>query len=187
MYNFYPKKLVQPPGCAPNILLIMKLTTLILVAAILQVSASTLRRRSLCLKRIRPLNKVFEKISDQTGYDFRATGSFSQPVKEEFEARVSKDVLSKLNGITSSLIFNANTTATKSGQLDINIRGRSTIFANDQPLLVVDNFPYSGNINDINPNDVESVTILKDAAAASIWGRPGGERGYRNHHQKGNT
>src|SRR5690606_24887505 len=56
------------------------------------------------------------------------------------------------------------------GDLDISIRGRSTINANDQPLLVVDNFPYSGRITDINPNDVVSVTVLKDAAAASIWG-----------------
>src|SRR6202035_3825450 len=48
--------------------------------------------------------------------------------------------------------------------------GRSTIFANPEPLIVVDNFPYNGNIYNINPDDVESVTILKDAAAASIWG-----------------
>ena len=37
-------------------------------------------------------------------------------------------------------------------------------------LIVVDNFPYDGDINNINPNDVESITVLKDAAAASIWG-----------------
>ncbi len=42
------------------------------------------------------------------------------------------------------------------------------------PLIVVDNFPFEGNIRDINPNDVESVTILKDAAAASIWGARAG-------------
>jgi TonB-linked SusC/RagA family outer membrane protein len=70
MYNFYPKKLVQPPGCAPNILLIMKLTTLILVAAILQVSAATYAQKITLSEKNTPLNKVFEKISDQTGYDF---------------------------------------------------------------------------------------------------------------------
>lgn len=99
----------------------------------------------------------------------RVTGSFARPVKEEFEARVTPDVLSRLSGITSGMLFNANTTASKSGP-DISIRGRSTIFANDQPLIVVDNFPYAGDIANINPNDVESVTVLKDAAAASIWG-----------------
>lgn len=116
------------------------------------------------------LNEVIVSTGYQTVPAERATGSFAQPIKAEYEARVSKDVLSKLNGITSGLVFNANTTTSKSGQLDMNIRGRSTIFANDQPLVVVDNFPYNGNINDINPNDVESVNILKDAAAASIWG-----------------
>jgi len=100
----------------------------------------------------------------------RATGSFSQPIKAMYDDRVAPDVISKLNGITSGLVFNANTTLTQNGQTDINIRGRSTIFANDQPLIVVDNFPYSGDINNIDPNDVESVTVLKDAAAASIWG-----------------
>ena len=108
-----------------------------------------------------------------TGYQTipkeRATGSFAQPDKEMFNDRISPDVLSKLNGITSGLFFNANTTGSQSG-LDISVRGRSTIFADDQPLIVVDNFPYSGDINNINPNDVESVTVLKDAASASIWG-----------------
>src|SRR5258708_10726659 len=50
------------------------------------------------------------------------------------------------------------------------IRGRSTLFASTEPLIIVDNFPYDGDINTINPNDVESITVLKDAAAASIWG-----------------
>jgi len=100
----------------------------------------------------------------------RATGSFSKPLTEMYDERVSTDVLSKLDGITSGVLFNANTSNTLDGNLDINIRGRSTIFANDQPLIVVDNFPYSGDVSNINPNDVESVTILKDAAAASIWG-----------------
>jgi len=119
-------------------------------------------------------NQLNEVSVVSTGYQDipkeRATGSFAQPIKAMYDDRVSTDVLTKLNGITSGLVFNANTTATQNGQLDINIRGRSTIFANDQPLIIVDNFPYSGDINNINPNDVESVTVLKDAAAASIWG-----------------
>ena len=48
------------------------------------------------------------------------------------------------------------------------------MFANDQPLIVIDNFPYDGNINSINPNDIESISVLKDAAAASIWGARSG-------------
>lgn len=118
-------------------------------------------------------SRLEEVVVVNTGYQAipqeRATGSFAQPVKEMYNERVATDVLSKLAGITSGLIFNSNTPAASTGS-DINIRGRSTIFANDQPLVVVDNFPYNGDIKNINPNDVESVTVLKDAAAASIWG-----------------
>jgi TonB-linked SusC/RagA family outer membrane protein len=70
MYNFYPKKLVQPPGCSPNFLLTMKLTTLILITAILQVSARTYAQKVTLSEKNAPLNKVFEIISQQTGYDF---------------------------------------------------------------------------------------------------------------------
>jgi TonB-linked SusC/RagA family outer membrane protein len=74
-------------------------------------------------------------------------------------------VISRLKGIAPGLAFDE-----RNGQTKLSLRGRSTIFANDQPLVVVDGFPYEGNLNNLNPNDVESVTLLKDAAAASIWG-----------------
>lgn len=105
-----------------------------------------------------------------TGYQHiskeRATGSFYKVNSDVLNKRVATDVISKLNGVASGLVFNR----TANGETVLNIRGQSTIFANAAPLIVVDNFPYEGDINNINPNDVESVTILKDAAAASIWG-----------------
>jgi TonB-dependent starch-binding outer membrane protein SusC len=124
------------------------------------------------VSKINNLNNV--TISVNTGYQEipqeRSTGSFAFVNNELFNRRVSTDVLSKLEGIVPSVLFNKNTLASSNGQLDINIRGHSTLFANDQPLIVVDNFPYDGDINNINPNDVESISILKDAASASIWG-----------------
>lgn len=56
----------------------------------------------------------------------------------------------------------------------IQIRGRSTFLASSDPLIVVNNFQYDGDLNNINPNEIESITILKDAAAASIWGAKAG-------------
>ena len=100
----------------------------------------------------------------------RATGSFAFVNNELFNRRVSSDVVGRLEGIVPGLLFNKGNVKSFNGQYDISIRGRSTIFANDQPLIVVDNFPYDGDINNINPNDIESITVLKDAAAASIWG-----------------
>ena len=43
----------------------------------------------------------------------------------------------------------------------------------DAPLLVVDGIPYSGNLNDISPNDIVSLEILKDASATAIYGSRG--------------
>src|SRR5690606_31258384 len=57
---------------------------------------------------------------------------------------------------------------TNSGSLMV--RGLSTIRGDRTPLIVLDNFPYEGGLENINPNDIENITILKDASAASIWG-----------------
>lgn len=109
------------------------------------------------------------------GYQYipkdRATGSFVKLNNTTISRRVSTSILDRMDGVTSSMIFNKNPIAgNPNNQSIITIRGRSTIFANPDPLIVIDNFPYSGDINNINPDDVESITVLKDAAAASIWG-----------------
>ncbi len=52
----------------------------------------------------------------------------------------------------------------------IQIRGLNSISASNDPLIVVDGIPFSGNIRDINPNDISSVEILKDASASAIYG-----------------
>ncbi|WP_285057122.1 SusC/RagA family TonB-linked outer membrane protein [Pedobacter ginsengisoli] len=100
----------------------------------------------------------------------RATGSFALVDKKQLDRRVSSETFSKLEGITSGLLFNRNTRNNYPGNFDFSIRGRSTIYADDQPLVVLDNFPFNGDFNSINPNDVAGITVLKDAAAASIWG-----------------
>lgn len=100
----------------------------------------------------------------------KATGSFALIDSAQLGRRVSSDILSRLEGITSGLLFNKNTVSSNSGNLDLSIRGRSTIYANDQPLIILDNFPLSGDFGSINPNDVANISVLKDAAAASIWG-----------------
>src|SRR5690606_11416545 len=92
---------------------------------------------------------------------------------ELLNRRVTTNIIERLDGVAGSLIFN------RDGHLmgnksQITIRGRSTINGNLSPLIVLDNFPYEGDINNINPNDIENITILKDASAASIWGTRAG-------------
>lgn len=130
--------------------------------------------------RVAALREV--TINVNTGYQTipreRATGSFTQVNNELLNRRVSTNILERLEDVASGIAFNKNylissgTTKTlqQTNQSAISVRGRSTINSNPNSLIIVDNFPYDGDISTINPNDVESVTILKDAAAASIWG-----------------
>lgn len=57
--------------------------------------------------------------------------------------------------------------------LDIRIRGFGSVTGSSSPLVVVDGTPYAGDITSINPNDIENVTILKDATATSLYGSRG--------------
>jgi len=133
------------------------------------------------------------EVTVSTGYQKlsaeRATGSFAFVDSVTFDRRVSNTILVRLEGVVPGLLVNRNvSTVNNPNGIDISIRGTSTLFSNNQPLIVVDNFPYDGNIQDINPEDVENVTVLKDAAAASIWGVRAGngvivvttKKGHRN-------
>ncbi|WP_192348643.1 SusC/RagA family TonB-linked outer membrane protein [Algoriphagus sp. Y33] len=102
----------------------------------------------------------------------RATGSFVQLDQELVDRRVSTGILDRLEDVTSGVIFNRDRFG--GGSDPISIRGRSTIFGSAMPLIIVDNIPYDGSLESINPNDVASITVLKDAAAASIWGARAG-------------
>lgn len=124
---------------------------------------------NLVIKMAQEVSSLQEISILSTGYQNipleRATGSFSKVDNKTYNREVSTDIISRLKGITPSLSFDE-----RNGSPKLAIRGRSTIYANDQPLIVIDNFPYEGDLNNINPNDIEDITILKDAAAASIWG-----------------
>lgn len=113
---------------------------------------------------------LLEEITVSTGYQNipreRSTGSFTIVDQKTLNQQVSTDVLSRLESVANGLTVDRGTSPIDR----ITIRGLSTISGPKDALIVVDNFPYNGDINNINPNDVENITILKDAAAASIWG-----------------
>lgn len=115
-----------------------------------------------------------------TGYQTlpkeRATGSFEKISNGLFNRTTGTDILSRLNGTVAGLYFNTKSAVTTRGfsLLDnASIRGLSSLSV-VKPLLILDNLPYEGDPNNINPNDIQDVTILKDAAAASIWGARAG-------------
>lgn len=104
-----------------------------------------------------------------TGYQTiskeRATGSYNILKKEQLE-KPTTNIASRLIGTTTGV----QATIDANGDPKFEIRGLSSLGSNASPLVVVDGFAIQGDFNSLNPNDVESVTILKDAAAASIWG-----------------
>ncbi len=104
-----------------------------------------------------------------TGYQTlskeRATGSFDIIDKKQLQ-KATGNIASRLMGAAAGLA----STQDLYGNPTFEIRGTSSFSVNSAPLLVVDGFAIEGGFESINPNDVESVTVLKDAAAASIWG-----------------
>jgi len=115
-------------------------------------------------------------VSFSSGYEHiapeRATGSYNIIDSQLINRSVSTSVTNRIENLTPGLLFNHGDAANNTDA--ILIRGRSTLYANASPLIVVDNFPYDGDVNNLNPNDISSVTILKDAGAASIWGARAG-------------
>ncbi|MEN7547366.1 SusC/RagA family TonB-linked outer membrane protein [Rapidithrix thailandica] len=116
------------------------------------------------LKEVTVYSTGYQQLSRE-----RATGSFERLDREQLNRRVSTGILSRMEDISPGLVFHR-----EGRERDFSIRGRSTLSANARPLIVVDNFPYEGDLSSLNPNDVESITVLKDAAAASIWGARAG-------------
>jgi TonB-dependent starch-binding outer membrane protein SusC len=114
-----------------------------------------------------------EEVLINTGYQKikpnEATGSFSHVSNELLNRSVTPTILERFEGIVPGVLFNSGTSS-----LGFSIRGRSTIMSSTDPLIILDDFPYVGSLTNINPNDIESATILKDAGAASIWGATAG-------------
>lgn len=90
-----------------------------------------------------------------------ATGAFQQISAKDLDSRYMSSLTSNLEGKVAGMVVYDN---------KIQIRGTGTLNANTTPLVVVDGLPINGSLTDINPYEIEKVTILKDAAAAAIYG-----------------
>ena len=101
------------------------------------------------------------------------TGSASMIGAETIESRVSTDVTAALAGTTPGVQIISSSGDPAAGGGTIRIRGIGSMSASNSPLYIVDGMPYDGSIADINPADVESMSILKDASASAIYGARG--------------
>lgn len=119
-----------------------------------------------------------------TGYQAlpkeRATGSFGIVTSKQLAQVPVVSILERLQGMVPGVEISTKTTAGKSRNASVKIRGLSTIKSeytrvSTDPLLVIDGFPSQVSISNgaldlLNPDDIDQITFLKDAAAASIWG-----------------
>lgn len=119
-------------------------------------------------------------ITVNTGYQRiapeQSTGAVSIINTRDYESRISSNFLDGLVNRMPGLMINNDVTVTStingttSSRTLFNIRGISTMTGNQNPLIVVDGYPTELSLNMIDPNEIKSVTILKDAAAATIYG-----------------
>ena len=101
------------------------------------------------------------------------TGSAAQVDAKAIEAHVSSNVANALAGAAPGVqIINTSGDPTNSSPT-IRVRGIGSMSAGNSPLIVLDGMPFDGALNSINPNDVESMTVLKDASASAIYGARG--------------
>lgn len=69
----------------------------------------------------------------------------------------------------------------------IRIRGTRSRNASNDPLIVLDGIPYDETLASINPGDIESIDVLKDASSTAIYGARGRQRRYPDYDQTGQT
>ncbi|MEA4984065.1 TonB-dependent receptor SusC [bioreactor metagenome] len=100
------------------------------------------------------------------------TGGLSVVGKEQLEMVSTSNLMDRLVGQVAGLNITTSNAAPGSDQ-SLLIRGQNSISANNDPLIILDGIPYSGSLVDLDPNIIESLSVLKDASAVAIYGSRG--------------
>lgn len=110
------------------------------------------------------------------GYGTTTKQSFVGSVKtiktENIQVKSVSNVSQSLAGEAAGVQV-INTSGQPGSSATVRIRGLGSVNGNRDPLYVLDGVPFSGDLNSINPNDIESTTVLKDATATAIYGSRG--------------
>lgn len=121
--------------------------------------------------RMKPVVNMMDEVV-VTGYQNikreNATGSYQVLSAADLDKRSVSDISSNLEGKIPGLVRNMKSSS--KDESAFTIRGAGTFEASTSPLVVVDGLPIEGGMSTVNPYDVENITVLKDAAAASIYG-----------------
>ena len=101
------------------------------------------------------------------------TGSAAEIKAEDIAAHISSDVTSALAGTTPGVQLVTPSGDPTTSDTKIRIRGIGSMVASSEPLIILDGMPFDGALSAVNPSDVASMTVLKDAAASAIYGARG--------------
>lgn len=153
--------------------------------AILQVSYIGYVAQEIPVKEQAVLNVLLKEDSEMldevvvVGYGVQkksdVTGSVTSVSKDRLEKIPVTNVLQAVQGAAAGVTI-TQTSSIPGDAPDALVRGRNSINASSGPYIVVDGVPISktgGSLNDVNPNDIESMEILKDASAVAIYGTNG--------------
>lgn len=123
---------------------------------------------------------LLQSVTVNVGYGSQrrvdVTGAVTSISSKEITELPLTNFQQALQGRAPGIDVVANGTSPGSG-VTVRIRGRRSILASNDPLYVLDGIPISGDLTDINPNDIESMDVLKDASATAIYGSRGANGG----------
>lgn len=115
------------------------------------------------------------------------TGAASVVDSKELSKHITTNVVNSLTSSVPGLQIRGSSGAPGAGNGSINIRGISSLSAGTTPLVIVDGAPYPASLSNIPQEDIESVTVLKDAASAALYGARGASGVIIVTTKKGNT
>jgi TonB-linked SusC/RagA family outer membrane protein len=115
------------------------------------------------------------------------TGSAAVVKSDEISKHTTSNVTDALVGSVAGLQIRGGSGAPGASEGSVNIRGIASLYAGTDPLVIVDGAPYSASLNNIPPGDIESVSVLKDAASAALYGARGAAGVIIVTTKKGNT
>ena len=144
-----------------------------LVVSFIGMQAEEVAIRPEITVRMKPSTELLEEAVVTIAYGAAKksslTGAVASVSAEKIESRITSDVTSALEGTVAGVQVNS-TYGAPGESPTIRIRGIGTVNGDASPLYVVDGVPYDGDSAELNPADIESVSVLKDAASAALYG-----------------
>lgn len=98
------------------------------------------------------------------------SGSVASFKTENIQRMPPVNIMQSLQGNVAGLNITQTSSDAEGNSISVQIRGQNSITANNAPLVILDGIPYSGQLSEINPVEIASVEVLKDASSAAIYG-----------------